>query len=83
MEKTERLRIHFFADLFSTETSRSIPSRFPDLQIFAAGAFSHIRAMTYCRILPDHSDRIVRDSHPVPFYPVSAPIFEPGPYRIF
>ena len=50
----------------------STGSRFPDLRIGAGPRLLTDIAMTSCGWLPVYSDRIVRDFHPIPFYPPMA-----------
>ena len=47
------------------------PGRLPDSQIYALHAPSHsiYAAMVFACGLPAHSDRIVRESHPISYYP--------------
>ena len=54
--------------LFTEVSTLSLSGRFPDLRIIAVDTPSHMcgHTMVFCIWLPDHSDRIVRDSHPVP-----------------
>ena len=62
--------------LFSGDHSSFRLSRFPDLRRSApARLLTPCGAMTFCAGLSVHSDRFVRDSHPVPFY-LSADSFE-------
>lgn len=60
--------------ILSAEDSHlfSTGSRFPDLRIGAGPRLLTDIAMTSCGWLPVYSDRIVRDFHPIPFYPPMA-----------